>query len=98
MTFDTLDFSRRLKNAGFTEQQAETLAEATRDHVTGEMVTKSFLQAELQKLDQKLEMEVERLRLQMDKLSMQLTVRTGIMLAAGLTLVTALLGALIKFH
>jgi hypothetical protein len=42
MTFDTLEFSRRLKGAGFTEQQAEVLAEATRELVTEEVVTKTF--------------------------------------------------------
>ena len=50
MTFDTLDFARRLKGAGFSEQQAETLAEATRDLITDEMVTKRFLQSEMEKL------------------------------------------------
>ena len=54
MTFDTLEFSRRLKGAGFTEQQAEVLAEATRELVTDEMVTKTFLQSELEKLSMRL--------------------------------------------
>jgi hypothetical protein len=54
MTFDTLEFSRRLKGAGFTEQQAEVLAEATRELVTDEMVTKSFLQSELEKQSMRL--------------------------------------------
>jgi type II secretory pathway component PulL len=87
MTFDTLEFSRRLKSAGFTEQQAEVLAEATRDHVTEEMVTKSFLQSEMQKLNQKLEFEVEKLRSEMEKLSMRLTIRMG-------TIAVAVVGAL----
>ena len=34
----------------------------------------------------------------MDTLSLRLTVRLGIMLASGLTLMTAILGALIRFH
>jgi hypothetical protein len=54
MAFDTLDFARRLKGAGFTEQQAEVLAEATRELVTDEMVTKTFLQSELEKLSMRL--------------------------------------------
>jgi hypothetical protein len=54
MTFDTLEFSRRLRNAGFTEQQAEVLAEATRELVTDEMVTKTFLQSELEKQSMRL--------------------------------------------
>jgi hypothetical protein len=54
MAFDTLEFARRLKGAGFSEQQAEVLAEATRDLVADEMVTKSFLQSELEKLSMRL--------------------------------------------
>ncbi|HZK91996.1 MAG TPA: hypothetical protein VFC56_17790 [Stellaceae bacterium] len=54
MSFDTLDFARRLKGAGFSEQQAEVLAEATREHITDEMVSKTFLQSELEKLSMRL--------------------------------------------
>lgn len=54
MTFDTLEYARRLKGAGFSDQQAEVLAEATRDLVADEMVTKSFLQSELEKLSMRL--------------------------------------------
>ena len=54
MAFDTLEFSRRLRSAGFTEQQAEVLAEATRELVTDEMVTKTFLQSELEKQSMRL--------------------------------------------
>ena len=54
MAFDTLEYARRLKGAGFSEQQAEVLAEATRDLVADEMVTKSFLQSELEKVSMRL--------------------------------------------
>jgi hypothetical protein len=54
MTFDTLEYSRRLKSAGFSEQQAEVLAEATRDLIAEEMVTKTFLQSELEKQSMRL--------------------------------------------
>ena len=54
MAFDTLEYARRLKGAGFSDQQAEVLAEATRDLVADEMVTKSFLQSELEKLAMRL--------------------------------------------
>jgi hypothetical protein len=54
MAFDTLEYARRLKGAGFSEQQAEVLAEATRDLIAEEMVTKSFLQSELEKLSMRL--------------------------------------------
>jgi len=54
MAFDTLDYARRLKGAGFSDQQAEVLAEATRDLVADEMVTKSSLRSELDKLSMRL--------------------------------------------
>jgi hypothetical protein len=54
MAFDTLEYARRLKSAGFSEQQAEVLAEATRDLIADEMVTKSFLQSELEKQSMRL--------------------------------------------
>jgi hypothetical protein len=66
MTFDTLEYSRRLKSAGFSEQQAEVLAEATRDLITDEMVTKSFLQSEIRNLQSEIE-----------KVAMRLTIRMG---------------------
>jgi hypothetical protein len=58
MAFDTLDYARRLKGAGFSDQQAEVLAEATRDLVADEMGTKSFLQSELEKLSMRLTIRV----------------------------------------
>ena len=54
MTFDTLTYARRLKGAGFTDEQAETLAEVNRELIADEMVTKSFLQSELDKLSMRL--------------------------------------------
>ncbi len=54
MAFDRLDVARRLKGAGFSEQQAEVLAEATGGLVADEMVSKSFLQSELEKLSMRL--------------------------------------------
>ena len=54
MAFDTLSYARRLKASGFTDQQAETLADATKELVADEMVTKSFLASELEKLSMRL--------------------------------------------
>ena len=54
MSFDTLSYARRLKASGFTDQQAETLADATKELVTDQMVTKSFLESELDKLSMRL--------------------------------------------
>jgi hypothetical protein len=54
MAFGTLSYARRLKASGFTDQQAETLADATKELVTDQMVTKSFLESELDKISMRL--------------------------------------------
>lgn len=54
MVFDTLAYARRLKDAGFSDQQAQVLAEATLELINEEMVTKAFLQSELEKLSMRL--------------------------------------------
>jgi hypothetical protein len=50
MAFDTLATARRLREAGLTDQQAEVIAEGIRDLLASEIVTKSFLQAQLTRL------------------------------------------------
>jgi hypothetical protein len=42
---DTLGYAKRLRDAGITQQQAEAHAEAARDFIMGELVTKTDLQA-----------------------------------------------------
>jgi hypothetical protein len=54
MAIDTLSYARRLKALGFSDQQAKTLAEATRELVTDQMVTKAYLESELEKLTMRL--------------------------------------------
>lgn len=54
MAFDTLTYARRLKEAGFSDEQAEALAEATRDMVVHDLVTKDFLENALERLSQRL--------------------------------------------
>ena len=54
MAFDTLSYTRRLKASGFSDQQVETLADATKELVTDQMVTKAFLESELDKFSMRL--------------------------------------------
>lgn len=88
--FDTLGYSKKLRDAGVPQDQADAHAEAAREFIMVELVTKSdllaatqALQAQIQTFDGKLE-----------TLALRLTVRVGIMLAAGLSL----LGAVLKLH
>jgi hypothetical protein len=71
--FDTLGYAKRLRNAGISQEQAEAHAEAAREFVMGDLVTKADLQAAL------------------DTLSLRLTLRLGVMLAAGLATLAAII-------
>ncbi len=49
ITFDTLSYAKKLKSAGFTDQQAEIQAEAMKELMISELATKADLQAEISK-------------------------------------------------
>ena len=83
--FDTLGYAKRLRDAGISQGQAEAHAEAAREFVMGELVTKADLQAT--KAD---------LQAAMDTLSLRLTLRLGVMLATGLASSIGLIAAIIK--
>src|ERR671910_3753190 len=84
--FDTLGYAKRLRDAGISQQQAEAHAEAAREFVMGELVTRADLQ--VVKAD---------LQAALDTLSLRLTLRLGAMLATGLAASVGLLAAIIKF-
>ncbi len=90
MSFDTLSYARRLKASGFSDEQAETLSDATRELVVQDFATKgdiAILKTDLVALEQ-------RIMSAMDNLGLRLTVRMGVMLAAGLSI----LGVVLKLH
>jgi len=43
ITFDTLSYAKKLKSAGFTDEQAEIQAEAMKEIISTELVTKKDL-------------------------------------------------------
>jgi hypothetical protein len=51
---DTLGYAKRLRDAGVPQQQAEAHAEAARDFVMGELVTKTDLQGTAHLLEEKI--------------------------------------------
>jgi hypothetical protein len=91
MSFDSLTFARRLKAAGFTEAQAEALADANREMVVHDTATKD----DVASLKTELKADIAALE---ERLTLRLTVRFGVMLAATASLMTAIIGALIRFH
>jgi hypothetical protein len=112
MTFDTLSYARRLRQAGVPEQQAEAIADATRELVAQDVASKSDITAvrseitavrsELAAVEQRLKLQIEtldqRLTAAIDTQSLGLTVRLGLMMAAGFSLMTALLSFLARLH
>jgi hypothetical protein len=78
--FDTLGYAKRLRDAGVSQGQAEAHAEAAREFVMGDLATKADLQAIRADL-----------QAAMDTLSLRLTLRLGVMLAAGLAALAAII-------
>lgn len=105
--FDTLGYAKRLRDAGISQGQAEAHAEAAREFVMGELVTKADLlalkadvvskadlqavKADLQGVKADLQAVKAELQAAMDTLSLRLTLRLGVMLAAGLATLAAII-------
>jgi len=79
-TFDTLAYAKKLKSAGFTEQQAEAQAEALAEIVDERLATKTDIHA-LRRIMKELELHLKH----------DLTLRLGGMLAAAIAIVAALI-------
>jgi hypothetical protein len=72
-TLDTLAYAKHLRDSGVPNNQAKAHAEAARDFIMAELVTKIDLEAAL------------------DRVTLRMTVRFGVMLVAGIGALTALL-------
>ncbi|MDQ2081779.1 hypothetical protein RA307_16465 [Xanthobacteraceae bacterium Astr-EGSB] len=75
--FDTLGYSKRLRDGGVP--QAEAHAEAARDFVMVELVTKTDLQGAVTLVQSQIETQ-----------TLRLTVRLGAMLATGIAILAAM--------
>ena len=78
-TFDSLGYFEKLKEAGFTEEQARVQANAMREVIEERLATK----ADLVQLE-------ERLTSEMQKLELRMTLKLGAMLAASVAIVATL--------
>jgi len=86
ITFDTLAYSKKLKAAGFTEQQAEVQAEAFAEIIEDRLATKQdilILQRDIKELEASLKRD-------MKELELRLTVRLGLMMAGSIAIVATL--------
>ncbi|MBN8920339.1 MAG: hypothetical protein J0H62_06545 [Rhizobiales bacterium] len=77
--FDTLGYAKRLREAGIDQRQAEAHAEAAREFIMTELVTKGDLNQAIPAVNQSIE-----------HLTLKLSVRLGILLAAGITILGAI--------
>ena len=84
LAFDTLGYSKRLRDAGVAQQQADAQAEAARDYIMAELVTKSDLAA-----------AVDGLRATIEAQSLKQTIRTGTLMAALVSLAVGVIALLI---
>ena len=88
---DTLEIAKRLRGAGFSESQAETMTSVLRDaHVAdiSQLATKAELQSEAARLETTIKAESAALRSDMEILRRDLTIRLGstIVVATGVLL------------
>jgi hypothetical protein len=106
--FDTLGYAKRLRDGGVAEPQAEVHAEAARDFIMTELVTRQGLQAELQAgieplraavdaLQVKIDTVEARLEAKIDTQTLRLTVRLGGIIAAGFGILAVAIGTLALF-
>src|SRR5262245_17614096 len=101
--FDTLGYARRLRDAGVPQDQAEAHATAARDFVMAELVTKTDLNEALAQTRTEFtqglaltrtefNQAVAVLEQKIETQTLRLTVRLGMLMAAGV----AVLGAIVK--
>ena len=83
ITFNTLAYAKKLKAAGFTEEQAEVQAEAFADIIEEKLATKR----DLKELETNLRRDMKEMEL---RLKHDLTLRLGAMLAASIAIVATL--------
>ena len=85
-TFDSLGYFEKLKEAGFTEEQARVQANAMREVIEERLATK----ADLVQLEERLTNEIRKMESEMQKLELRMTLKLGAMLAASVAVVATL--------
>ena len=78
--FDSLGYAQHLRDAGVAQDQAEAPAEAARQFIMAELATRYDLDVLRRELETKI-----------DTLSMRLTIRMGVMVAAGVAALAAII-------
>ena len=96
--FDSLGYAKHLRDAGVPQDQAEAHAEAARQFIMAELATRydlGVLRNDLDTVRRELETKIDAVRRELDAkidtLSMRLTIRMGVMIAAGVAALAAII-------
>lgn len=81
---DTLGYAKRLRDAGIPNEQAEAHAEAAREFVMAELVTKTDLEVVRRELDTSIVAVRRDLEHAIERLTLRLTIRLGAMLGVAI--------------
>jgi hypothetical protein len=95
--FDTLGYAKRLRDAGVPNPQAEAHAEAAREFIMTELVTKQDLQVQLQVAIDPLRAAITALEARIDTQTLRLTVRLGGIVVAGFGILAVAIGTFALF-
>ncbi|MGH8531567.1 MAG: hypothetical protein ACREV1_02275 [Gammaproteobacteria bacterium] len=103
IAFDTLKFAKRLKEGGFTDQQAETLAQAEAEFIEQNLTTKRdlkdleiALKRDIEELRGSVKRDIEELRADLKRDLKELEYRMTIKLGAMLAVAAGAMAALVK--
>ncbi len=101
IAFDTLKFAKRLKEAGFTEQQAEALADAEAEFIEQNLATKrdiADIKRDIKELEVKLEVKIEQIRSDlardMKDLEYRMTIKLGTLMVVAVGAIATLVRVL----
>ena len=61
ITFDTLEFTRKVRDAGFDEKQAETVVRVIAD-AQGTIVTRELFDAKIETLETRIDAKIDKLQ------------------------------------
>ena len=86
LVFDTLAYAKKLKAVGFTEDQAEVQAETLAELLDDQLATKR----DIKELEVKITEVESNLKRDIKELEMRLTIRLGVMMAASIAIIAAL--------
>ena len=97
IAFDTLVYAKKLKSVGFTEAQAEALAESQAQLIESRLATKQdieLVRRDMKELETSLKRDMKAsdvsLKRDLKEMEMRLTIRMGILIAASIAIVATL--------